>query len=241
MSRSYHQKHPTAHNPHNRIPNPFRDKEGDVRRDRAIRPYGYKGWCGWGGEMYFKKFGEIMVDLVNIQLVCQRLYLYLTVILIMINIDELIKQAMKSKNSDELRAYKNLKAEIQLLKTAKNAKPYDEAAEIQLISKMCKRLEEDIRGFSEAHRKDLESECRSELEVLKKLLPEPVGPSEIMLGLWEWAGQNNFLVPFNENPNNFSQPKIPKKEMGNAIKHLKSKFPQADGKMISNIVKEYII
>lgn len=148
----------------------------------------------------------------------------------MINIDELIKQAMKSKNSDELRAYKNLKAEIQLLKTAKNAKPYDEAAEIQLISKMCKRLEEDIRGFSEAHRKDLESECRSELEVLKKLLPEPVGPSEIMLGLWEWAGQNNF-----------SQPKIPKKEMGNAIKHLKSKFPQADGKMISNIVKEYII
>lgn len=148
----------------------------------------------------------------------------------MINIDELIKQAMKSKNSDELRAYKNLKAEIQLLKTAKNAKPYDEAAEIQLISKMCKRLEEDIRGFSEARREDLESECRSELEVLKKLLPEPVGPSEIMLGLWEWAGKNNF-----------SQPKIPKKEMGNAIKHLKSKFPQADGKMISNIVKEYIV
>ena len=29
--------------------------------------------------------------------------------------------------------------------------------------------------------------------------------------------------------------------MGNAIKHLKSKFPQADGKMISDIVKEYVI
>lgn len=101
-------------------------------------------------------------------------------------------------------------------------------------------MNKSILDFSEAHRKDLESECRSELEVLKKLLPEPVGPSEIMLGLWEWAGQNNFLVPFNENPNNFSQPKIPKKEMGNAIKHLKSKFPQADGKMVSNIVKEYI-
>ena len=34
---------------------------------------------------------------------------------------------------------------------------------------------------------------------------------------------------------------IPKKEMGNAIKHLKSKFPQADGKLISTIVKEYCI
>lgn len=159
----------------------------------------------------------------------------------MINVNELIKNAMKSKNQVELRAYKNLKAEIQLVLTAKNAKPYDEAAEIQLISKMCKKLEDSILSFSEAGREDLVIEYRDELEVLKKLLPEPVGPSEIMLGLWEWAGQNNFLVPFNENPNNFSQPKIPKKEMGNAIKHLKSKFPQADGKMISNIVKEYII
>ena len=158
----------------------------------------------------------------------------------MINIDELIKQAMKSKNSDELRAYKNLKAEIQLLKTAKNAKPYDEIAEISLIRKMVDKLSESITQFQKAHRQDLAFECMSEREVLRKLLPEPVGPSEIMLGLWEWAGQNDFLVPFNENPNNFSQPKIPKKEMGSAIKHLKSKFPQADGKMISDIVKEYI-
>lgn len=159
----------------------------------------------------------------------------------MLNINELIKSAMKSRNKSELRAYKNLKSEIQLLQTAKNAKPYDEAAEIQLILKMCKKLEDDILSFLQASREDLVAECRDELEVLKKLLPEPVGPSEIMLGLWEWAGQNDFLVPFNENPNNFSQPKIPKKEMGNAIKYLKSKFPQADGKTISNIVKEYIV
>jgi hypothetical protein len=29
--------------------------------------------------------------------------------------------------------------------------------------------------------------------------------------------------------------------MGNAIKYLKSEFPQADGKMISEIVKKYIV
>ena len=46
----------------------------------------------------------------------------------MINIDLLIKNSMKSRNKTELRAYKNLKAEIQAFKTAKNAKPYDEAA-----------------------------------------------------------------------------------------------------------------
>lgn len=155
----------------------------------------------------------------------------------MVNIDELIKAALKSQNKTELRAYRNLKTEIQLLKTAKNAKPYDEAAEIQLISKICKRLEENIRGFSEARREDLESECRSELEVLKKLLPEPVNKSQICFELGGWAESHNFgFVLSIDNPI-----RIPKKEMGNAIKHLKSRFPQADGKMISEIVKEYIV
>lgn len=159
----------------------------------------------------------------------------------MIDIDLLIKNSMKSKNQEELRAYKNLKAEIQLLKTAKNAKPYDEVAEVQLISKMCKRLEEDIRGFSEARREDLESECRSELEVLKKLLPEPVNESQIHSELLEWCRTNHLIQRFQTAVGYEEHCLIPKKEMGNAIKHLKFKFPQADGKMISNIVKEYII
>lgn len=158
----------------------------------------------------------------------------------MVNINELIKQALKSQNKTELRAYRNLKSEFLKAETAKNAKPIDEARQVQIIKKYCEILEKSILDFSQAGREDLVAEYRDELAVVKKLLPEPVGPSEIMLGLWEWAGQNNFLVQFNENPNNFSQPKIPKKEMGNAIKHLKSKFPQADGKMISKIVKEYV-
>lgn len=156
----------------------------------------------------------------------------------MVNIEELIKAALKSQNKTELRAYRNLKTEIQLLKTAKNAKPYDEAAEIQLISKICKRLEEDIRGFSEARREDLESEYREELEVLKKLLPEPVNESQIVWELFHgWYGQ----TPSGAVCSAVHLMKIPKKEMGNAIKHLKARFPQADGKMISEIVKKYIV
>lgn len=166
----------------------------------------------------------------------------------MISIDELIKQAMKSKNQVELRAYKNLKAEIQTFKTAKNAKPYDEAAEIQLISKMCKKLEDGILGFSEAGREDLVTEYRDELEVLKKLLPEPVNESQICSFI---ENDENFFDKFwktIEYGNEFTaaegtimKMQIPKKEMGNAIKHLKSKFPQADGKMISEIVKKYLV
>ena len=159
----------------------------------------------------------------------------------MLNVDDLIKESMKSRNQTELRAYKNLKAEIQAFKTAKNAKPYDEAAEIQLISKMCKKLEDGILGFSEAGREDLVSEYRDELTVLKKLLPEPVNESQVCSELLEWCRENHFTQKFQTANGYEKHSVIPKKEMGNAIKHLKSKFPQADGKLISTIVKSYTI
>lgn len=148
---------------------------------------------------------------------------------------------MKSGDKVALRAYKNLKAEIQKVKTAKNAKPYTDAAEIQLISKMCKNLEDAILDFSKAHREDLVSDYTSELEVLKKLLPEPVNESQICSELSEWCRENHFTQRFQTAIGYEEYLVIPKKEMGNAIKHLKSKFPQADGKLISSIVKKYVI
>ena len=148
---------------------------------------------------------------------------------------------MKSRDKVALRAYKNLKAEIQKVKTAKNAKPYTDATEIQLISKMCKNLEDAILDFSKAHRDDLVADYTSELEVLKKLLPEPVNESQICSELSEWCRENHFTQRFQTAIGYEEYLVIPKKEMGNAIKHLKSKFPQADGKLISSIVKKYVI
>lgn len=159
----------------------------------------------------------------------------------MLNVDDLIKESMKSRNQTELRAYKNLKAEIQKVKTAKNAKPYTDVTEIQLISKMCKNLEDAILDFSKAHRDDLVADYTSELEVLKKLLPEPVNESQICSELSEWCRENHFTQRFQTAIGYEEYLVIPKKEMGNAIKHLKSKFPQADGKLISSIVKKYVV
>ena len=156
----------------------------------------------------------------------------------MLNVDDLIKESMKSRNQTELRAYKNLKAEIQKVKTAKNAKPYTDVAEIQLVSKMCKNLEDAILDFSKAHRDDLVADYTSELEVLKKLLPEPVNESQICSFVEEYCLNNNF-VGNTEAQENIIQ--IPKKEMGKVIKVVKETYPQADGKLISSIVKKYVI
>lgn len=156
----------------------------------------------------------------------------------MLNVDDLIKESMKSRNQTELRAYKNLKAEIQKVKTAKNAKPYTDVTEIQLVSKMCKNLEDAILDFSKAHRDDLVADYTSELEVLKKLLPEPVNESQICSFVEKYCLNNNF-VGNTEAQENIIQ--IPKKEMGKVIKVVKETYPQADGKLISSIVKKYVV
>ena len=159
----------------------------------------------------------------------------------MIEIDSLVKQALKSQNKTELRAYRNLKAEFLKAETAKNAKPIDEARQVQIIKKYCDTLEKSISDFSEAHREDLVADYRDELEVLQKLLPEPVNESQIYSELKEWCLSNHFTQQFWTALGAETHLLIPKKEMGNAIKYLKSKFPQADGRVISNVVKEYVI
>ena len=70
------------------------------------------------------------------------------------------------------------------------------------------------------------------------MLPEPVNESQIYSELSKWCRENHFIqtaVGYEEHLI------ISKKEIGNAIKYLKSKFPQADGKLISKIVKNYTV
>lgn len=68
MSRSKNDFHPTGHKKNNRYPRYVLgiDKNGNLKwRNRKIKPYGLKGWCGYGGEQYLRKYGEIMTDLVD--------------------------------------------------------------------------------------------------------------------------------------------------------------------------------
>lgn len=151
----------------------------------------------------------------------------------MLNIDELIKESLKNKKTSELKVYRNLKADIMAFKTQKNAPTYDEAAELKIIQKYVTKMEDAEKQYSQAGREDLASECRDELEVLRKLLPEPMTASEIYEELRYWAEKNHYI-----NEEIASEIQIPKKEMGVVIKYIKSKLPTADGKMISEIVKE---
>lgn len=154
----------------------------------------------------------------------------------MINIDELIKDSLKNKKTAELKVYRNLKADIMAFKTQKNAPEYNEASEISIIRKYATKMEDAEKQYSQAGREDLATECREELEVLKKLLPKPVEAQDINSILAGWCVKNNFV-----NPENEPKIEIPKKSMGLAIKAMKEVFPTADGKIISEVVKQYVV
>lgn len=145
----------------------------------------------------------------------------------MIDIDKMISEAMKSRNSVALNAYKNLKAEIQLFKTAKNAKSYDEAAEIQVIGKYCKKLSDGISEFEKAGRTNLVEDYKAELNVLKPLLPALPTEDDIKEKVKEWMEINDVSS-------------ISQRSMGIVIKYVKTNLPTADGKTVSDIVKGYV-
>ena len=154
----------------------------------------------------------------------------------MIEIDNLIKDALKNKQAVELKVYRNLKADIMAFKTQKNAPEYNEASEISIIRKYATKMEDAEKQYSQAGREDLATECREELGVLKKLLPKPVEAQDINSILAGWCVRNNFV-----NTENESKIEIPKKSMGLAIKAMKEVFPTADGKIISEVVKQYVV
>lgn len=164
---------------------------------------------------------------------------------IMIDIDFLIKTATLSKDKIALNAYKNIKAEFQKVLTAKNSpRELDSNTQLSIIQKYNRSLQDAILQFSEAHRDDLVSEYTSELEVVKKLLPASVNASDIYSFIEndeEFFDQYYITKFIGDNDETVMIHQIPKKDMGKAIKYLKSKFPTADGKMISEIVKKYIV
>lgn len=150
----------------------------------------------------------------------------------MLNIDELIKDSLKNKKTTELKVFRILKSDIMAFKTQKNAPMYNEAAELKLIQKYVTKMEDAEKQSLEAGREDLVIECRKELEVLRKLLPEPVSEDKIHTFVHDYCTANDF--------HNDETIVIPKKYMGIIIKAVKEQFPTADGKIISEIVKIYV-
>ena len=142
----------------------------------------------------------------------------------MIDINKKIMEAMKAHDKVASETYKLLKAKILEFKTAKNAREYNDSEEISLINKMISDRTNSAEIYLENNRKDLADAEYAQMRVLQELLPQ---------------------LPTKEDINTYLDGKYPggidKKQMGNVIKEVKASLLGADGKTVSECVKERII
>ena len=137
-------------------------------------------------------------------------------------IDGLIKSAMLNKQASALRAYRAVKTAFMEYKTTKNAKPLDEVAEINIIRKMISAREDAIQQFEAAGRLELVKAEAEEIVYLKPMLPPEVSEEDVRIyaeSIITEKGMQN---------------------MGKYVKIIKEKFPTADSKLISTIVKSLL-
>ena len=139
-------------------------------------------------------------------------------------IEKMIMEALKAGDKTKAGAFRMLKSEFIVFKTAKNAKPLDEAAEITIIKKMIKQRQDAAKEYLAAGRLELADNELEEVDVLKPLLPAEITEEEIKEAVKEVS---NTIEPV-------------KKNMGVFMKAVKSKYPTADGKTVSQIVSTFL-
>lgn len=141
-------------------------------------------------------------------------------------IDTDIKKAMLAKNKDELIALRSIKSAILLAETEKGAatNALSEEVEMKLLTKAAKQRKESGELFQQEGRQDLADKEKYEYDIIAKYLPEPVNEDELALAIQQIIEQVGAV-------NMQDMGKV----MGIATKQFAGK---ADGKLISNIVKQ---
>lgn len=130
-------------------------------------------------------------------------------------ITELLKVAMKEKNSLKVSVYRSLKADIE------TAEHNGESDVMAIVSKAAKKRSDSIDQYEKANRFDLASDESAELSIIRELLPKEPSESELTEAI------ESSVLSLGKN-------------MGMIIKDVKSKYPTVDGKKLAGMVKEII-
>lgn len=149
---------------------------------------------------------------------------------IIVKYNDLIKDAMKAREKEKLNTYKLVKARMLEYKTGAadqdgNYPVLDEKVEIQLLNKMVKELQGDIKTRLSVGRTAEAAEFTEQMNYIKELLPKMASEDEVKTVIEKYIADNG----------NYTQ-----KEMGKVIGFVRSQFKLVDGAMVSNIVKSYI-
>lgn len=136
----------------------------------------------------------------------------------------MIMEATKNKETVRASVYKLIKNEFLKFKTAKNAKPLDEAAEIGILLKMVKQREESISQYKAGNRLDLANAEQAEIDILQEMLPKIPTKEDVQ----DWI------------LNNYPEG-VQKANMGFVIREIKMTLAGVDGKIVADCVKNVLV
>lgn len=142
-------------------------------------------------------------------------------------IDHDIKEAMKAKQKDELKALRSIKSLILLAESEKGASGEISAdAEMKLLMKAAKQRKESAETYATNNRQELADAEMAELEIIERYLPKQLSEEDLTTELKKIIEEVGA-----------TEPKDMGKVMGVATKKLAGR---ADGKAISEITKKIL-
>jgi len=138
-----------------------------------------------------------------------------------------LKAAMLAKDEKSMRSLRAIKAAIINAKTAEGAGgELKEEDEIKLLQKLVKQRRDSLDIFTQQNRPDLATKEQEEIEVIEKFLPRQLSQDELKAEIGKIIAQAGATSSAEMG-----------KVIGLANKQLAGK---ADGKTISNVVKELL-
>ena len=148
----------------------------------------------------------------------------------MIDINKYIAEAMKAKDREKLSTLKLIKAE--LVKVEKDGITLDEAKEAKILMKMVDQRKESISQYIKGGRNDLAEAEQKEIDVIKEYIPEQ--PTDEEIEAYTNDVINNYVI---EKGDGYQ---VSMKDMKAILSIVQEKYPMANGKIVSNVLKNKI-
>lgn len=139
-------------------------------------------------------------------------------------IDSLIGEAMMKGESEKKRLETLRLIKSNMLVLEKSGKEYNDASELNMLLGMKKAIMQSITEFTEGNRLDLVDNEKAGLEILGEFLPEEASEDEII------AYVNTVIDSLDH--------AVSMKDMRDILAKTQAKYPTADGKLVSAVVKD---
>lgn len=145
------------------------------------------------------------------------------------NINALIMEAMKKHDAVRTETLRAIKSAFLNWQTSKEnaGKELTDTDEIQVIKKMVKQRQESVEQYIAAGRKELADAEQAQIDVLETFLPKAASEEDIVRA-FNQAKEANGWEP-------------EKKNMGLFVKAIKAALPNADGKMVAQVVQSRLV